>query len=88
MTAHRGLLREATRKIADRGISATAVERVAGTVDVAHVVAGVARDCGADLIVVGSRHRRLLRRFLGRLLFGSVSVELVVEAPCDVLVVR
>jgi nucleotide-binding universal stress UspA family protein len=34
--------------------------------------------------VVGSRHRGLIKR----LLFGSVSAELVVEAPCDVLVVR
>jgi nucleotide-binding universal stress UspA family protein len=34
--------------------------------------------------VVGSRHRGVARR----LLFGSVSGEVFVEAPCDVLVVR
>jgi nucleotide-binding universal stress UspA family protein len=38
----------------------------------------------ADLIVVGSRHRGVVRR----LLLGSVSGELVVEASSDVLVVR
>jgi len=79
--AHRRLLEEATHKLADRGISAATVERVGGVAD---VVAGVAREVGADLIVVGSRHRKLLRR----LLLGSVSVRLVVGAPCDVLVVR
>jgi nucleotide-binding universal stress UspA family protein len=36
------------------------------------------------MIVVGSRHRSLIRR----LLFGSVSGELAVEAPFDVLVVH
>jgi nucleotide-binding universal stress UspA family protein len=39
---------------------------------------------GADLVVLGSRHRGLIKRVL----FGSVSAEVVVKAPCDVLVVR
>jgi nucleotide-binding universal stress UspA family protein len=34
--------------------------------------------------VLGSRHRGLIKRVL----FGSVSAEVVVKAPCDVLVVR
>ena len=37
---------------------------------------------GIDLVVVGSRHRPLVER----LLFGSVSAEVVLKAPCDVLV--
>jgi nucleotide-binding universal stress UspA family protein len=49
----------------------------------AAAILDAARD-GADLVVVGSRHRGLIKR----LLFGSVNAELVVEAPCDVLVVR
>jgi len=46
-------------------------------------VVETAGEMRADLIVVGSRHRSLIER----LLFRSVSGELVVEAPCDVLVV-
>jgi nucleotide-binding universal stress UspA family protein len=55
-------------------------ERVGEAADAS---ADVAREAGADLTVVGSRHRGLLQR----LLLGSVSGELVVEAPCDLLVV-
>jgi Universal stress protein family len=49
----------------------------------AAAILDAARD-GADLVAVGSRHRGLIKR----LLFGSVSAEVVVETPCDVLVVR
>lgn len=78
---HRRLLGEATRKLAGYGIEATAVER---TGDPADAIVEAAREAEADLIVVGTRHRGILER----LLIGSVSGELVVEAPCDVLVVR
>jgi nucleotide-binding universal stress UspA family protein len=47
-------------------------------------IAACSRKRRRNLVVVGSRHRGLIKR----LLFGSVSAELVVEAPCDVLVVR
>jgi nucleotide-binding universal stress UspA family protein len=78
---HRRLLEEARLKLADGGIAATAIERIGDAPD---AIADAAREMAADLIVVGSRHRGLLQR----LLFGSVSGELVVEAPCDVLVIR
>ena len=77
---HRRLLEEAAKDLRGRGVDATTVEQVG------HPAVGIldaARD-GADLVVVGSRHRGLIKR----LLFGSVSAEVVVEAPCDVLVVR
>ncbi len=78
---HRRLLEDARLTLAAHGVSAATVERVG---DASDVIAEVARETGADLIVVGTRHHGLLRR----LLLGSVSGEIVVEAPSDVLVVR
>jgi nucleotide-binding universal stress UspA family protein len=79
--AHRRLLDQATRKLSDHGIQSETVEPVG---DAADAIAASARDAETDLVVVGSRHRRLLHG----LLLGSVSAELVFEAPCNVLVVR
>jgi nucleotide-binding universal stress UspA family protein len=73
-------LEEAAEDLRSRGVDATTVEQVGQP---AAAILDAARD-GADLVAVGSRHRRLIKR----LLFGSVSAEVVVEAPCDVLVVR
>ena len=78
--SHRRLLEEAAEELRGRGVDATTAEQVGQP---AAAILDAARD-GADLVVVGSRHRGLIKR----LLFGSVSAELVVEAPCDVLVVR
>jgi nucleotide-binding universal stress UspA family protein len=78
--SHRRLLEEAAKELRDRGVDATTDEQIGRP---AAAILEAARD-GADLVVVGSRHRGLIKR----LLFGSVSAELVVEAPCDVLVVR
>ena len=77
--SHRRLLEEASEELRGRGVDATTAEQVGQPA----AILDAARD-GADLVVVGSRHRGLIKR----LLFGSVSAELVVEAPCDVLVVR
>jgi nucleotide-binding universal stress UspA family protein len=52
--------------------------------DPADVLADVAREHGADLVVVGRRGRD----FAARVLLGSVASRLVAGAPCDVLVVR
>jgi nucleotide-binding universal stress UspA family protein len=60
-----------------QGVETTSLEPVG---DPAAAILDTAR----DLVVIGSRHRGLIRR----LLFRSVSAELFVEAPCDVLVVR
>ena len=48
------------------------------------VVDGVARECGADLILVGTHGRRGLKRAL----FGSVGECITRNAPCSVLTVR
>ena len=83
---HRRLLEEAAEDLRGRGVDATTVEQVgqpAGRLPPPVAILDAARD-GADLVAVGSRHRGLIKR----LLFGSVSAEVVVEAPCDVLVVR
>ena len=77
---HRRLLEEAAEDLRRGGVEATTVEQVGHP---AVAILDAARD-GADLVVVGSRHRGLIKR----LLFGSVSAEVVVETPCDVLVVR
>ena len=78
--SHRRLLEEAAEDLRGRGVEPTTAEHVGRP---AAAILDAARD-GADLVVVGSRHRGLVKR----LLFGSVSAEVVVEAPCDVLVVR
>ena len=79
--AHRRLLDDAARKLHDRGIEAAVLEPSG---DTAEAIVDVAKQEGADLIVVGSRHRGVIRRLLP----GSVSLDVVVDAPCDVLVVR
>ena len=79
--AHRRLLEAATEKLAGQGIDAATSEPTAGTGD---AIVALARELGIDLVVVGSRHRPLVER----LLFGSVSAEVVLKAPCDVLVIR
>ena len=60
----------------------TRVVRTAGTRP-AHLIADVARDAGADLIVVGTRGHTAI----GGLLLGSVTHRLLHIAPCPVLVV-
>lgn len=50
----------------------------------AEAILAVARDIHADLIVTGSRGRGRVERAL----LGSVSSELVHQAPCDALVVH
>jgi nucleotide-binding universal stress UspA family protein len=79
--AHRRLLEAATKELARHGIDAATTEPTGETGD---AIVALARELGIDMIVVGSRHRPLVER----LLFGSVSAEVVLKAPCDVLVVR
>jgi nucleotide-binding universal stress UspA family protein len=78
---HHTLLDDAARSLKAHGLTSTTLEPVGDTVP---AILRAARDTRADMIVVGSRHRSLIRR----LLFGSVSGELAVEAPFDVLVVH
>ena len=47
-------------------------------------IVGLAKELGADLIVMGCRGRYGIRRMIG----GSVSDAVIQHAPCPVLVVR
>ena len=60
------------------------VETVSRQGDPAEVIAQVAEDRGAELIVVGDRGLGAVKRFL----LGSVSDKLAHHAPCNVLIVR
>ena len=79
--AHTRLLEKALWELSDRGIAAATLNLTGAP---AESIVDAARETGADLVVVGSRQRSVIRRLLS----GSVSVEVVAEAPCDVLVVR
>jgi nucleotide-binding universal stress UspA family protein len=79
--AHTRVLEKALWALSDRGIEAATLNLTGAPAD---SIVDAARETGADLVVVGSRQRSVVRR----LLFGSVSVEVVADAPCDVLVVR
>ena len=78
---HERLLEQATRTLADHGIEAATAQPVG---DVADRIVELAREMDAALVVVGTRHHGIVRR----LLFASVSEQVVADAPCDVLVVR
>jgi nucleotide-binding universal stress UspA family protein len=78
---HRRLLENASRSLAAHGIAAEVVEPTGKTVD---EILDTARQRQVELIVVGSRQRRLVQH----LLFDSLAEELVAEAAADVLLVR
>ena len=65
----------------ERGIE---VETYAEEGDPAEVILDVAKEQGADLIVVGSRGLSGIKRFL----LGSVSAKVSEHAPCSVMIVR
>jgi nucleotide-binding universal stress UspA family protein len=73
---------EGRRTIAESGI--TDAEAVVERGDVVTAIAQAAEEQDADLIVVGTRDEGALKRVL----FGSVSSDLVHQAPRPVLVVR
>jgi nucleotide-binding universal stress UspA family protein len=75
------LLAEAREQVAPGAAACLAVARRG---DPAEVLMAVAREHGAELLVVGRRGRD----FAARVLLGSVADRLVADAPCDVLVVR
>jgi nucleotide-binding universal stress UspA family protein len=75
------LLAEAQKEVRPGGAACLAVARHG---DPAEVLAEIAREHRADLLVVGRRGRD----FAARVLLGSVASRLVADAPCDVLVVK
>jgi nucleotide-binding universal stress UspA family protein len=79
------------REVADTVLARTAsklsgieVETHAREGDAAQVIADVAQEQNADLIVVGDRGLTGLERFL----LGSVSSKLSHHSPCSVMIVR
>jgi nucleotide-binding universal stress UspA family protein len=76
-----GVLDDARERLLSRHVTASYVSRSG---DPAGELIGVCEEFQSDLIVVGRRRQRALRR----LVLGSVSARLVGQAPCDVLVVR
>jgi len=75
------LLREVAAAVARRGVAS---ETVVVRGPVAATLAGLARSCDVDLVVVGHRERSAL----ARMLIGSVADRLVETCPKPVLVVR
>ncbi|MBA9006060.1 MULTISPECIES: universal stress protein [Thermomonospora] len=77
---------DALRAARERAVAAgaTAIEEVAVQGDAVDVLAKVAKERGADLVVVGNRG---LNSLAGRIL-GSVPANLSHRAPCDILIVH
>lgn len=74
-------LEDAVQRLAARGKSASTLAPVGDAVE---EIVRIAREEGADLIVIGSRgHGRF-----GRMILGSASRGVIGHAPCNVLVVR
>jgi nucleotide-binding universal stress UspA family protein len=78
---HRDHANQAAHRLGDVGIRSTSNVAVG---DAAHKIVEAAGNTGADLIVLGSRGLRGLKRVL----LGSVARNVVFHAPTSVLVVR
>ena len=78
----RGLLRKLAWRVKVAGGTVAGAHLRMGEVDLE--IVGLAKKLGADLIVMGCRGRRGIRRAVG----GSVSDAVIRNAPCPVLVVR
>jgi nucleotide-binding universal stress UspA family protein len=74
-------IREAAEQLAAAGVSAEAVEKAGNP---AAVIIETAESGGFDLIVVGTRGRHAIERFL----FGSTADRVARYAPTPVLLVR
>lgn len=70
------------RRLRDEGVEVTV--RHETVPDVAEAVLAVARESGADLVVVGVRRRSPV----GKTLMGSVAQRIILDAECPVLAVK
>ncbi len=78
---HRAEASEGQALLKELGVSADVLVAVG---DPGHAICEVAREKSADLIILGSRDLRGLKKVL----LGSVSSYVAGHAPCDVLIVR
>lgn len=78
---HRRQLDEAVARLAELGTSARAIETVGHAAD---AIIQTAETEGTNLIVIGSRGRSGVQRFL----MGSVSAQVAQHAPCNVYIAR
>lgn len=81
----KNIVDDTTKQMAERGVAGTphVVEVDLGT-SIAHGILIVARDLGADLIVMGTHGRRGMRR----LMLGSVAEEVLRSADVPVLMIN
>jgi len=78
---------EQSRSELERRLAAAPVEvelRQTIGADAADEILAVARDVGAEALVIGIRHRSQV----GKMLMGSVATRLLMEAPCPVVAVK
>lgn len=78
---HRSIAEQVVHEMVELGWSAAAVVRAG---DPGREIVATGRECGADLIVTGSRGLGTLRRFV----LGSVAHEVLLHARSSVLVMR
>lgn len=78
----RAILESETKRVAAAGVEVAQTHLLQGRA--ADVIADLAREIGADLIIAGSRGLGRIRR----LVLGSVSEGIVHGAPCPVLIMR
>lgn len=74
----------ADAKATAKGMGLDAEAEVEQGVSPADIIVRFATDKGIDLIVMGSRGKKAMDRFL----VGSVTAKVVAHAPCSVLVLR
>jgi nucleotide-binding universal stress UspA family protein len=74
----------ADAKTAAKGMGVDAKAEVEQGISPADIIVRYATDKGIDLIVMGSRSKKAIDRFL----VGSVTAKVVAHAPCSVLVLR
>lgn len=76
-------LDEVRALLASAGVEHEVVQRMRGH-EAADEVLETVRETGADLVVIGVRHRSPV----GKLLLGSTAQRILLEAPCPVLAVK